>query len=95
MKWPTQRERRTKKDREQRNVSLQGKSKYRSVLFGTNIIALKIQKYLVERLKRYQFKKIEQLKVVVSGCNVPGEGEHKPFHIAEALHPDQCRHPLV
>ncbi|GFS81004.1 XRN_N domain-containing protein [Nephila pilipes] len=95
MKWPTQRERRTKKDGEQRNVSLQGKSKYRSVLFGTNIIALKIQKYLVERLKRYQFKKIEQLKVVVSGCNVPGEGEHKLFHIAEALHPDQCRHPLV
>ncbi|GFY01363.1 XRN_N domain-containing protein [Trichonephila clavipes] len=95
MKWPTQRERRTKKEGEQRNVSLQGISKYRSVLFGTNIIALKVQHYLVERLKRYHFKNVQHLNVIVSGCNVPGEGEHKLFHMAEALHPDQCRHPLV
>ncbi|GFW97227.1 XRN_N domain-containing protein [Trichonephila clavipes] len=55
----TQLERRTKKEGEQRNVSLQGISKYRSVLFGNNIIALKVQHYLVERLKRYHFKNVQ------------------------------------
>ncbi|GFT38397.1 XRN_N domain-containing protein [Trichonephila clavipes] len=46
-------------------------------------------------LETDESKLFREMCHVVSGCNVPGEGEHKLFHMAEALHPDQCRHPLV
>ncbi|GBN19738.1 hypothetical protein AVEN_261810-1 [Araneus ventricosus] len=99
MKWPTQRERRSKKDGErQRSVRIQGKMKYRSALFGPNVITMKIQKYFVQRLKRYRFQKAKEWVVVVSGCNMPGEGEHKLFQIAESLQSSQrvrCRNPLI
>lgn len=86
MKWPTQRERRLKKD----NVHLPIKSKYRMALFGVNTIAQQIQNYFVKQLKRFPFPHVNH--VYMSGCNVPGEGEHKIFHMAEAL---ACRHPIV
>lgn len=87
MKWPTQRARRTKKD-----GCITKKSTYRAALFGTNVIALKLQNYFKERLKQYKPPNIREFRVVISGCNVPGEGEHKLFQMAEAM---ACRNPLV
>lgn len=86
MKWPTQRERRNKKD-------LDPKTKYRMVLFGVNKIALQVQTYFVNQLRQFKFPCVRQLHVYVSGCNVPGEGEHKLFHVAETL--KTCRNPLI
>lgn len=87
MKWPTQRNRRMRKE-----THLPQKTKYRSALFGTNKIALAVQDYFKERIKQYKLLTIQRLKVVISGCNVPGEGEHKLFHIAEVY---QCQKPIV
>ncbi|KAG8175187.1 hypothetical protein JTE90_022610 [Oedothorax gibbosus] len=88
MKWPTQRERRAKKD-----DTMDLKTKYRMVLFGVNQIALQVQAYFLSKLRHFTFRKLRQLHVYVSGCNVPGEGEHKLFHLAEAL--KTCRNPIV
>lgn len=95
MKWPTQRERRSKKEGSQKSVQIQGKSKYRSALFGPNVISQKVQQFFTKRLKKYRFQNIQELVVIISGCNVPGEGEHKLFHIAESLQPNSCRNPLI
>ena len=86
MKWPTQRARRAHKD-------MDAKTKYRMALFGVNRISLQVQAYVLQQLRRFSFPRVQQLHVYVSGCNVPGEGEHKMFHVAEAL--GTCRHPLV
>lgn len=87
MKWPTQRNRRMRKD-----TDISKKTKYRSALFGTNKMALAVQDYFKQRIKEYQLLTIQQLKVIISGCNVPGEGEHKLFHIAEVYN---CQNPIV
>lgn len=87
MKWPTQRNRRMRTDSQ-----VTGKSKYRSALFGTNKIAMTVQQYFKEQIKHYQLLNIKRLKVIISGCNVPGEGEHKLFQIAEAFN---CKNPIV
>ncbi|GIY89224.1 XRN_N domain-containing protein [Caerostris extrusa] len=87
MKWPTQRQRRSA------TRVVQGKNIYRFALFSVNTISLRVQRYIIERLKRYPIPpNINRLNVVVCGCNVPGEGEHKLFHVAESI---QVRHPIV
>lgn len=87
MKWPTQRARRIRKEGE-----YIGKEKYRAALFGTNLMALQVQQYFIDRLKCFRFRKLQEFRVIISGCNVPGEGEHKLFQHAEALH---CKHPII
>ncbi|GIY04391.1 XRN_N domain-containing protein [Caerostris darwini] len=87
MKWPTQRQRRSA------TRVVQGKNIYRFALFSVNTISLRVQRYIIERLKRYPIPpNINRLNVIVCGCNVPGEGEHKLFHVAESI---QVRHPIV
>ncbi|KAG8173828.1 hypothetical protein JTE90_016317 [Oedothorax gibbosus] len=87
MKWPTQRERRLN------NNPLDLKTKYRMALFGVNTITLQIQNYFRQKMKSFLFPHVQQLHIYISGCNAPGEGEHKIFQIAEAL--NTCHHPLV
>lgn len=86
MKWPTQRKRRTK------NNNVQGKNLYRYALFGVNTISTQVERYIIQQLKVYRFPSTRQLNVVLCGCNVAGEGEHKIFQVAETL---SCRHALV
>lgn len=83
MKWATQRERRL------RSKKYSKKTFYRYILFGNNKLTLQVQKYVVEKLKNYD----REAKIIVCGCNVPGEGEHKIFHVAEHL--KNCRNPIV
>lgn len=90
MKWPTQRQRRCGTAVE----SLRGKRLYQSSLFGINAISLKVQDSLVLRLRQLNLPHVERLTSIVSGCNVPGEGEHKLFHIAESWE-GGCQRPLV
>ena len=91
MKWPTQQQRRTKTHTD---TSTDIKSICKMVLFGNNIISLAVQNYFREKLKKHlntsPFDKISH--VYLSGCNVPGEGEHKIFHMAEKL---SLRQPIV
>lgn len=86
MKWPTQRKRRQVKEN-----SLQ--AFYRYVLFGNNTLALTIQNYLRDRLKGMMIEYNCEMTIYLSGCNVPGEGEHKIFQMADRL--PQCQHPMV
>lgn len=94
MKFPTQRKR-----RDQVNVS-DRKKFYKTALFGNNVISRRVQNQLVQALKTSAFMNHFSLSAqypdrwswIVSGCDIPGEGEHKLFHLAEALH---CRNPLV
>lgn len=88
MKYPTQCERRSKK------TKVDPKSFYRYVLFGSNIISETIQSYLIHQLKHYKFQSTRSLRVVMVGCSVPGEGEHKIFHITEKKFPC-CQHPII
>lgn len=81
MKWPTQRER--------RKHSTSRKSFYRYTLFGNNRLTIHVQDYLLDKLKQFN----QTLTVVLAGCNVPGEGEHKIFHVAESF--PGCRNPVV
>lgn len=83
MKWATQRERRSK------GGQTSQKSFYRYVLFGNNTLTLRVQRYLLEKLRLYN----RTLTIVLAGCNVPGEGEHKIFQLAESL--PGCRRPVV
>lgn len=82
MKWATQRERRKCKKTSQ-------KSFYRFMLFGNNTLTIRVQHYLLEKLRHYN----RTLTIILAGCNVPGEGEHKIFHLAESL--PECRNPVV
>ena len=83
MKWATQKERR------QSEKSISRKSFCRYVLFGHNKLTAAVQTYVWERLKNYN----RTLTVILTGCNVPGEGEHKIFHVAEKL--PGCRNPII
>lgn len=82
MKWATQRER-----RQSRKTG--DKSFYRYMLLGNNTLTLRVQNYVLEKIKLYN----HTFTFVLAGCNVPGEGEHKIFHLAETL--PGCRHPIV
>lgn len=82
MKWATQRERRKCKKTSQ-------KAFYRFMLFGNNTLTIRVQNYLLEKLRLYN----RTLTIILAGCNVPGEGEHKIFHLAESL--PACRNPVV
>lgn len=84
MKWATQRERRRRsKD------SISKKTFYRYILFGQNKLTERVQTYIIDKLKTYD----TLMKIVLCGCNVPGEGEHKIFQVAESL--KNCRNPVV
>lgn len=87
MKWPTQRKRRSN------HKTLKRKDVYRYSLFGVNAISSQVERYVIERLKHYRFPAAHTLEVILCGCNVPGEGEHKIFQVAETV--DGCRHPIV
>lgn len=84
MKWATQRQRRSSKRDSKR------KSFYRYMLFGNNQLTIYVQDYLLEKLKAFH----HTLTILLAGCNVPGEGEHKIFHIAESSFPG-CKNPIV
>lgn len=88
MKWPTQRQRRAKIH------DINGKNLYRYSLFGKNKIALQVERYILSRLKNRFKLRCSQLDVVLCGCQVAGEGEHKLFHVAEALS-QKCRRPII
>lgn len=83
MKWSTQRERRRSKK------SVSKKAFYRYVLFGENKLTNRVETYIIDRLKTFH----RPTKIVLCGCNVPGEGEHKIFQLAEAL--KEYRNPIV
>lgn len=87
MKWPTQRKRRAK------DHTVQGKNIYRYALFGVNKISLQVQQFIVDQFKHYEFPKIQRLRILICGCNVPGEGEHKMFQVAEKI--PGCERPIV
>ena len=90
MKWPTQRNRRLQ-------TRFSGKNLYRVSLFGNNLLSARIRDDLVRALKTGNFHDRlrgsgsrrhhlpKYIRYVVSGCDVDGEGEHKMFHLAEAL----------
>lgn len=82
MKWATQRERRKLK-------KTGDKSFYRYMLFGNNTLTLSVQNYLLKKLKLYN----HTFTFILSGCNVPGEGEHKIFQIAETT--AEIHHPII
>lgn len=83
MKFATQRNRRKTK-------STSKKSFYRYVLFGHNKLTVGVQNYLIKQLKLYN----ATLKIILCGSNVPGEGEHKIFQLAEVVVPP-CTHPVI
>lgn len=85
MKWPTQRERRTKLHEDRKNF-------YRQVLFGHNRISLRVKNFVLERLKHYTSFWGSTFYIIVSGSDHWGEGEHKLFQLAQKV---ACRHPLV
>lgn len=79
MKWPTQRKR-----RDNRQLLNRRKTLYSCSLFGRNRLAMLVEDYIVQRLKQLKhFEPLKQLNVIISGCGVPGEGEHKTFQIAQ------------
>lgn len=86
MKWPTQRSRRN------RLKFSNNKTLYSCSLFGHNSISAFVKRYLMDRFKSTDSFQLQDMRVVFSGSNVPGEGEHKIFHIAEALN---CKRPVV
>lgn len=86
MKWPTQRKRRTGLKQ------LDRKTIYAYSLFGNNIISHNVKLYLADRFQRYNTFGSNSVKIVISGANVSGEGEHKVFQLAEVL---GCRRPVV
>lgn len=86
MKFATQRDRRSKT---KQNASR--KSFYRYVLFGHNALTLGVQKFLREQFENFDWT----LKIILCGSNVPGEGEHKIFQLAEAEKEPPCRNPVV
>lgn len=86
MKWPTQRERRKKK------CLFNSKTFYKYVFFGANSITLQVEEYILKCLKIYMLKSKRELHIILCGCKVFGEGEHKIFHIAEKLN---CRRPII
>ena len=83
MKWATQRKRRES----QKTTSK--KSFYRYILLGHNKLTVAVQGYVWEKLKTYN----RNLKIILAGCNVPGEGEHKIFQVAEGT--PGCENPIV
>lgn len=86
MKWPTQKQRRNTKETEDI------KTFYKFVLFGANTITLQIENFILNCFKKYIVFCKKNIKVIVCGCQVFGEGEHKIFHIAEKKN---CRNPII
>lgn len=88
MKWPTQRKRRSSDQLLKRHRTF-----YSCSLFGKNRLALMVETYFIERMKRLKnIESIRDLKFIVCGCSVPGEGEHKLFHVAQTC---GLRRPIV
>lgn len=96
MKWPTQRKRRSSSSSSS-SEALRGKQAYRVSLFGKNALSARVARALVRDLSSGRFHDLlfvrekdrvlfpPFLRYLVSGCDIPGEGEHKIFHAAEKL----------
>lgn len=80
----------TQRDRRNQTKSSSRKTFYRYVLFGNNTLTLRVQKYIIEQLKLFDWT----VKIILCGCNVSGEGEHKIFQVAEVLR-SSCRKPII
>jgi hypothetical protein len=91
MKWPTQRQRRS--DIKSFSNKPNNKKMYQISLFGVNKISTRVQEYVLKRVKKQRTTIVREIRYIICGCNVPGEGEHKIFHVAEAT--GQCRRPVV
>ncbi|GFY68892.1 XRN_N domain-containing protein [Trichonephila inaurata madagascariensis] len=85
MKWPTQKKRRNE-------INCKGKNLYRFALFGNNTISQSVQTFLLANLKT--FYACADAQIIISGSNVPGEGEHKIFYISEKIK-NQCQNPII
>lgn len=85
MKWPTQRERRV--------GDVKGKRLVQISLFGVNKISTRVQEYVARAADNIRVPGVDTIRYVVCGCNVPGEGEHKMFQLAERL--GTIRNPVV
>jgi hypothetical protein len=84
MKWPTQRKRRNRHDR---------KALYYYSLFGKNRLSLEVENYFRKRIHALtDIPSRRRWRILICGCRVPGEGEHKLFEIARRL---SLRRPVV
>lgn len=87
MKWPTQQKRREK--------LAEGRDLYKVVLFGNNSISKNVIRHLQNSLLKVTTRLNNvpaQMRIIISGCDIEGEGEHKLFHIAEHY---KCKKPMI
>lgn len=95
LKLPTQRLRRSN------TVAAEGRSLYKTLLFGHNILSRQVYNYIIQNLKTNcsnffsntnDIKIPSKLQFVVSGSHMRGEGEHRMFEFATLY---KCKRPLI